>query len=725
MQQQGGKPGAPGGGGSKPRSDRVYIIANDRANSLIVHAPPNKKALIASFIKRVDVPNEMANDFERMKIRTKVFRLTTLSPTELVASLNAMDVLDPTTKLQVNEENKSLIAYASVSDQYLIQDVIQRLDGSQRSMHVKNLRRLNADSVAGSIRFLMGAGDEEKDNSRSNMFYYDPWSYNSSRSNTKKETDKMRVTANVQDNQLLLWVNDIELEEVEALLVKLGELPPSGGRTSTTRVIEASRSPETYEYLKRLKQQWEKGSEAALDIPDQLEFVPPESEKKDQESSEESKEDSDKSAKEPNDKPAPKPSRESVTRRAHPDSTDDPSLAPTPSPFTLASTQAETTQPPASETGQGDGAGDGASQTDESTTDAPKKRRLPPALADIAEENEAAVAIDETDKDNGLEPPANPKPRQSQRAPRQAPPPVSIMVDERGNLILQSDDTVALDRLEQWMLENKPPRRTYDVFKVKYARASWVSLNLRDYFAKEREGSNPRRNFWDWEFGGGSRDKQNDKELGKRPELQFIDDNDTQSIVVRNADDVQRQTIAELIKLWDVPDPRENDKSTARFTKLIPIKNTRAEFILTTVKEAYKDLLSANDSTFKSEGDEEKRQGGSSFSYKGKLSLGPDKVSNSILVSAEGEQLFKVVCDMIQELDDAAKDAGVIQVVSLGDGVGAQSMEKALKAIFSSPKAAAQPEQPQQPEQQGEKPQQKPESRSNSSRSSSNNGRSR
>ncbi len=63
----------------------------------------------------------------------KVFRLASLTPAELVSSLLAMDVLEPSTKLQVDEANSAIIVYASIADQYVIQSIIERLDGSQRS----------------------------------------------------------------------------------------------------------------------------------------------------------------------------------------------------------------------------------------------------------------------------------------------------------------------------------------------------------------------------------------------------------------------------------------------------------------------------------------------------------------------------------------------------------------------------------------------------------------
>ena len=37
--------------------------------------------------------------------------------------------------------------------------------------------------------------------------------------------------------------------------------------------------------------------------------------------------------------------------------------------------------------------------------------------------------------------------------------------------------------------------------------------------------------------------------------MRFIADNDTSSIIAIGADDLDRQTIKELIELWDVPEP--------------------------------------------------------------------------------------------------------------------------------------------------------------------------
>jgi hypothetical protein len=185
---------------------------------------------------------------------------------------------------------------------------------------------------------------------------------------------------------------------------------------------------------------------------------------------------------------------------------------------------------------------------------------------------------------------------------------------------------------------------------------------------------------------------------------------------VIGADEKQLKTISSLIKLWDVPEKTNRQK--LRFTKLVRIEHSRAESIVEAIKDAYRDLLSTNDKAFakKGEGNKESKHeettngvsdsGGMSFSFTGRLSLGIDRVTNSVIVSAEGEDLLKLVMDMIKELDDAAKPTGAVQMVQLG-GTNSEVMERALKALVGAkeekrpqPPAEATPPQPSQANQQ-------------------------
>jgi type II secretory pathway component GspD/PulD (secretin) len=653
--------------GSTPagaRSEKVYII---------VHAPPRQRALIEAFISRVDVPNEMATDYERINIRTKVFRLLTLSPKELVDSLQAMDALEPTTRLQINEENRSVVAYASLADQLLIQQVIDRLDAPNRTLHVLQLRRLDAESVAGSVRFLLMGDEEEKSNNRGG--FYDPWGFNANPNNKQKKAEQMRVTANIRDNQILLMVNDIELEEVKKLLVKLGEVPQEGGRANTVRVVDASRSADTYQYLQQLQKQFERSTGKKLQIPDESEFqnnkTQPEAES-----------------------PAkpktgmPEGNQVSDNLRSHKGRSKSRLVTTIVNPF------------PADDQ-EDDDAGERGQQSE---APAKRNRRLPPALADLAAEAEQSADFQPDAPENN----------------QTADAPISIRVDERGNLILESDDTQALDQLEQWMYSNRPPKSDYEVFTVQHAPATWVRLNLKEYFEKQETKStdNDDRNWW---FYGGPRSSDNKsqdgRQLGKRAPLEFIADNDTNTIVVKNADDRDLRTIADLIKLWDVPQKPLPD-SRKRYSKIIPLKHSRSELIIETIKDVYRDYLSSNDKAFEksSEGEEKKETSGFDFPSRGVLSLAADKVSNRIIVSTQGRELLEVVVASIQELDQAANDQGYIEVVAIGDGLNVESVHDAIRSIMNKSKDDAQPAQPNtqaQPQANGQQPAQPPANSSN------------
>lgn len=287
--------------------------------------------------------------------------------------------------------------------------------------------------------------------------------------------------------------------------------------------------------------------------------------------------------------------------------------------------------------------------------------------------------------------------------PPQSPAPaVIIEIDEAGNLILRSDDPQALDRLEEIMRVNRPPARPYDVFELKYARATWVKLNLDEYF-EDRDEDNNRSRFSFWDFDSRNQ-KDESRQLGDKPKLRFIADNDTKSIVVIGADDLDRQTIKELIRLWDVPEP-QTDSDTARYTELVKIEYSRADAIAATLKEAYRDLLSANDKTFQ-EGDEESKRtgggsgvqegGGLSYNFKGQLSLGVDSITNSILVSAEGKQLLQIIVEMIKELDRSAQPQGDLTVYKLPAGVNGKSIRETLNALLNTPKQQNDKQQQQQ-----------------------------
>ncbi len=652
--------------GSRPDANKkepqVAIVANERTNSIIIHAPADRMAIAAEFVKRVDVPGSDIHSLADVKTRVQTFRLASLDPEKLGEMLTEMNVLEPTTKIKVDEDNKAIVVYGSAADRYIIQELITRLDGSGRKFSVLQLRRLDAREVTESISFLMGVDDSKDENqSRSRYSYYDYGSRNSD----KKKEDKFRVAANVRQRQVLVWANDLELEEVKNLLIKLGELPADGSGGSRMRTIEASNSTETYEYLQRLKQHWDRISPNPLSLPPRELF------KEDQEPA---KADPEKpepgKANTPETKPIGQKKDDVVARTASPFGT-----------FIAA---------------RGPAAGAEENNAQATTQVAPQAEpKVATPQAGEAEQKPANPlpeirSAEDFDRAFGERPPV----KKNAEEPKSNEE-IRVEVAPDGSLVLMSDDPEALNRLESLMLQNPPPKKPHAVFYVKNTRPSYIVINLEEYFESGDSKNDSDSRFYRWIFGFNDEKKDEGVGLASGAKLKFLYDNDTNSIIVINADAQQLAIIEDLIKLWDVAEP---SRQTSRYTKLIEIKHSKAQTIADTIKEAYRDLLSSNDKTFQNQGqggegrsrssgggsdlvDQKSGQnsGGTSFSFKGDLSIGVDAIGNTLLISAKGEELLSLVTAMIEQLDRAAEPASEVEVIKIQGG---SSIESTLRAML-------------------------------------------
>ena len=655
-----------------PKAPEISVVANVRQNSLLIRAPNDRVAVAMEFLKRVDVPSNNMASLADVKDRVQVFRLSSLDPEKLIEIITEMNILEPDTRIRTDKDNKAVIVSGGAADRYIIESLIQRLDGSGRTFEVLPLRRLDPSEVAESISFLMGQKDDDDKKSNSRRSYYSYYS----RGNDKeeKDEDQFRVAANERFKQIMLWANEQEMNQVRSLLVKLGELPPPGGNTQRVRIIEAAATPETLEYLKRLKAQWQQMAGNELELPDESEFVDPNDADQPSSTDDDSEgKDDGEATPAKNDAPAPKDA-------------DDQQLT----------ALQNLTGLPGEETG--------------ATTNGSSNETI--AAGDDAEqpfEDQRIHSSKDFDRRFGTGTNEEPESKNNLKQGG-ADSPISIAIDADGNLVLSSKDTEALDRLESLMLQIEPPKRPYRVFYIKYATAFWMRSHLETYFKdNEDSGKSDSDSFFSW-YWGTDDDEDDDKPsgLGKDAKMKFVDDSDTNTIVVSGATPSQLKTIAELIALWDIVEPV--NKQRARFTKLTTINYGKADTIAETVKEAYRDLLSSNDKTFQRGGnggdgdgggkkepkksrnsssgssfESDRESGGDAdFTFKGKLSLGVDPIGNTILVSAEGESLLDLVIDMIEQLDEAAQPQGEIAVIEVGGGVSGASIEEALKAMGST-----------------------------------------
>jgi type II secretory pathway component GspD/PulD (secretin) len=176
---------------------------------------------------------------------------------------------------------------------------------------------------------------------------------------------------------------------------------------------------------------------------------------------------------------------------------------------------------------------------------------------------------------------------------------------------------------------------------------------------------------------------------------------DSNSILVQGADAAQLKKIEELIKVYDRPQPM--DARSVRKTETIRLEYTRAKVVADTIKDVYRDLLSANDKALAgnpeqrrerfirfSFDDEGGGEGGQKQpTYKGLLSIGVDEISNTVIVSAPA-YLLEDVAKMVKELDEAAKPViDSVTVLKVNPGLSAEEVQAAVDKVFGNGTSSA------------------------------------
>ncbi|MDB5387734.1 MAG: type secretion system protein, partial [Planctomycetaceae bacterium] len=644
QQQQQQQPPQPGVGGPKKE---VFIVVNAKRNSLLVQAPADKMAVIAQAVQHLDVGNDKGGSLMHAINSTKIYRLSEIDPTALAKILEEMGNLDPTTRIKVDAKHRSLVVTGALADHVVISELIKKLDGTDRKFEVIRLRRLQADYVAGTIEFMMGVGKkEENDNMNPFMAYRFGMDFGGGGGGDKGGSSKFRVSADTENNRLLLWTNDVEMKEVHNLLIKLGEMPSKDGNPDRVRVIEAG------------------GPQAAKRLAEQLLKTRPEFKIEIQEEP----------IAEPQtpDEVAPKLEQLVPSAKGAAAQTKQPQVRKSiPSPKAAAQLEPQSTQVAAprrpGQSGRILQAGRAVSnvtlaslqqvsrgESDSESDSEPAPRAMPPKSQSSATrpskpifnpnrallptfapepDDEATGAEDASENDQVPIEPSVPKrvrrklkPQQSEFSSEQEPGPavgidrpviqaapgqpelggqeaeaapkanpVQVIVTANGQLIMASSNTQALDELEDMITQISPPRRDFKIFHLKN-RSTWatgVVWNLEKYFGTEKEKGGGMKYSPYWGIYPSDKKDDGPNSLSKRRIPKFIADSDSRTILVTGADPEQLRVIQELIDIYDRPDVSDN--KALRLTKIFQLKHSKARIVADAVKEVYRDLLSAND----------------------------------------------------------------------------------------------------------------------------------
>lgn len=667
QQQQGGK-------GAVRKEPEVRIVSIPRENSLLVDAPPDKMAKVEQAIEILDQPRlQEGSPFDAIE-QTQIYRLNNLNPKSFVETLNRVGGLSPRTTVQVDDPNRAVVVSGSRADQVIVDMLVKKLDGNARSFQVVSLRKLQADYVAGSIRFMMGKEVEESKSSTSRRsYFFDPYGGFGGRgsSGEEKKPDEFRVDADVDNNRLLLWCNDTEKRDIEELLMKLGEITMPGGNMNRRRVFEADSVEDALQLLERLQKTWPQRGKNPLKIDapaatsEAPEKIPP----------------------------AGSPDKLKVAPDKKPRSEDREASLDQPLPRTSKT---------------------GMVRFASQETEAPQAEQSKP-VGNQPSDDEVRKLVEKL------------RAQQSVRGKQNADLPIHIRIDTDGRLLIECDDPAALDLLEETLDEIAPKQKDWKVFELKYP-TTWaygIELTLKDLFKEEMDtGKKGSSSGFEYDPYFGMVPSQNKssgaRRLSKRKPLKVISDRDTQTILVQGATSDQLRMIQDVINIYDRAPSTEG--RAVRKTEIIQLHFGKARTVAEAVKDVYRDLLSDNDKALqeaKQGGKKDERPAGPSTTYvfgakdgatadskeeqpvkfKGLLSIGVDESTNTLIVSAT-EGLLENVKQIIEALDRAAKPNSTMRVVQLDGRVNPKQLQQRLNSILTPKPTPQAPKNGQQPGQQ-------------------------
>lgn len=285
----------------------------------------------------------------------------------------------------------------------------------------------------------------------------------------------------------------------------------------------------------------------------------------------------------------------------------------------------------------------------------------------------------------------------SSPAKEEEPPPVSIEIDARGRVVIASDDTAALDRLEELAAELAPPAERYHVFVVANRDPEEIVSNLEVYFEDFLAEEDEQVLDWWGRVRGTNTTEDEPVRLSRRLPLRFLPDDWSSSILVANATTPQLREIERLIESWDRTPV--NDRILTRRTATVKLRYAQASVVVSALKDVYRDLLSKGDREFDTQEQKAKgaatgyltrlRHGSTGASeptgipFGGLLSLGSDDAANVVIVSARSE-VFDSVLATIGDLDEQARPTTTVEVVSLGGGVASDEVRRALTRALAA-----------------------------------------
>ena len=228
----------------------IFITVNDKENSILVNAPPNKIEIVRQAIDAMDKPlPPTASTWETIG-RVKVHEVDGFDPdtvAKLLASLQERGNLARETRIQHEAAYNRLIVFASAEDHLTISQVIDSFRAQKRSANVLQLGALDPSYAVKSVQLILKAPDRP------------------SSAPGVASDGKFQIEADPEHRRLLLWATADEVTEVREFLMRLGESFSPSLATSQMYVISLNGSS-LDEMAGKLEKLWHDMSDSPLII---------------------------------------------------------------------------------------------------------------------------------------------------------------------------------------------------------------------------------------------------------------------------------------------------------------------------------------------------------------------------------------------------------------------------------------------------------------------------
>ena len=650
----------------------IRFALDPSGTKLLASGKSDKLARVGEILEAVDVPG--LDDLELGGIdetpQLEVYSIATADPESVLQVMQTLLAGLPDVRLAIDSKTGNLIALARPGEHATIKATLQQMQRDAQRVEVIHLRSVDPQLAVLSINKLFGAGGEG--------------------SGTAPKVD-----ADPSTRQLLVRGNEAQIEQIRALLEKMGEtgaeeLDGTGG--GNVRMLPLS-GRAAKSALERIQQIWPTMRNNRIRVVTPSAVIPTLRPGSPAESS-----------------PPPdalfdpffNPGALIEVPATAPPSAEDPKTEP-PAPEEPLSDQ-PTPEPPAKALPPVQPVSPGPSPTEAKSAAATP---APPGRGKIFFAVQTTQPEAEPDSSEPSEEPVQTAPAE----PVNEPAPIIVTLGP-GGLMIASQDIEALDDFEQLLTtlagSEMMGNNEMTIFYLKHAKATVVAEILDQIFgggtttsSSSAGGSGGGSLFGDLagaalgDMGGGVLGSLlglggDGGSISPTGSMQITPDTRLNALIVQ-ANPADLDTIEQLLKILDQKESPE-DVLVRPKPKLIPVFNTQAEEIAEIVKQVYQDRMTSTSSRGQQPTPQEfiqmlrggRRSGGGS--QRGstddvqKMSIGVDPRTNSVIVSAP-EPLFEEVKQLVEQLDQAAIESNqAVRVITL-HRANPNAVQQALSAL--------------------------------------------